>query len=67
MASGMNGQNFAFNGYLPVNSTELKKAIKKFDYLSKNKKQTQIFIETPLEIKNYLALLQIVIKIQNYV
>lgn len=59
MASGMNGQNFAFNGYLPVNSTELKKAIKKFDYLSKNKKQTQIFIETPFRNqKLFSALLQ---------
>lgn len=59
MSSGMNGQNFAFNGYLPVNTTELKKAIKKFDYLSKNKKQTQIFIETPFRNqKLFSALLQ---------
>lgn len=47
MASGMNGQNFAFNGYLPIDSSDRKKAIKELERLSKDKNQTQIFIETP--------------------
>ena len=47
MASGMNGQNFAFNGYLPIDKSERKKAIKELERLSKDKGQSQIFIETP--------------------
>lgn len=47
MASGMNGQNFAFNGYLPIESSDRKKAIKNLEKLSKEKNQSQIFIETP--------------------
>lgn len=47
MASGFNGQNFAFNGYLPIDNSERKKAIKNLEKLSKEKGQSQIFIETP--------------------
>lgn len=47
MASGMNGQNFAFNGYLPIDKVDRKKAIKELERLSKEKDQSQIFIETP--------------------
>jgi len=47
MASGMNGQNFAFNGYLPIDNSDRKKAIKDLERLSKEKNQSQIFIETP--------------------
>ena len=47
MASGFNGQNFAFNGYLPIDNSERKKAIKSLEKLSKEKGQSQIFIETP--------------------
>jgi 16S rRNA (cytidine1402-2'-O)-methyltransferase len=47
MASGFNGQNFAFNGYLPIDSSERKKMIKNLERLSKEKNQSQIFIETP--------------------
>ena len=47
MASGMNGQKFQFNGYLPIDNLERRKAIRELeDYSSKNK-CTQIFIETP--------------------
>lgn len=46
MSSGMNGQNFAFNGYLPVKDGR-NKAIKSLEQLSKQKNQTQIFIEAP--------------------
>ncbi len=47
MASGFNGQNFAFNGYLPIDTLERKKAIKSLEKLSKERNQSQIFIETP--------------------
>lgn len=61
MASGMNGQNFAFNGYLPIDNVERKKAVKFYEKLSFERNQTQLFIETPYrneklfgELKNSL-------------
>lgn len=47
MASGMNGQNFQFVGYLPVKPPERIKAIRELEALSQKKQQTQVFIETP--------------------
>jgi 16S rRNA (cytidine1402-2'-O)-methyltransferase len=47
MGSGMNGQSFAFNGYLPIDKSEKKTALKSFEKLSQDKNQSQIFIETP--------------------
>ena len=47
MASGLNGQKFAFQGYLPIDSKESLPAIKEFERESRIKNQTQIFIETP--------------------
>lgn len=47
MSSGMNGQNFAFNGYLPIEKSERKSSLKHLERLSFDKKQAQIFIETP--------------------
>jgi 16S rRNA (cytidine1402-2'-O)-methyltransferase len=47
MASGMNGQSFAFNGYLPIDKGEKKSALKNFEKLSSDKNQSQLFIETP--------------------
>ncbi|QCX38230.1 SAM-dependent methyltransferase [Aureibaculum algae] len=47
MASGLNGQSFAFNGYLPIEKGERKKSIKQLEKLSFDKNQSQIFIETP--------------------
>ncbi len=47
MASGLNGQNFAFNGYLPIDKSERKNAIKQLEKLSFEYNQAQIFIETP--------------------
>ncbi|MBS1641077.1 MAG: SAM-dependent methyltransferase [Bacteroidetes bacterium] len=47
MASGMNGQQFTFNGYLPIDSVERKKKIKELEQESFKKNCTQIFIETP--------------------
>lgn len=47
MASGMNGQSFAFNGYLPIDKSEKKQALKGLEKLSFDKNQSQLFIETP--------------------
>jgi len=47
MASGFNGQNFAFNGYLPIDKKERKTEIKRLERLSKELDQSQLFIETP--------------------
>ncbi|SNZ00651.1 SAM-dependent methyltransferase [Flagellimonas pacifica] len=47
MSSGMNGQSFAFNGYLPIDAAERKAMIKSLERLSKEKGQSQIFMETP--------------------
>ena len=47
MASGLNGQRFAFHGYLPIDSNEASKMIKELERESLQKNQTQLFIETP--------------------
>lgn len=47
MASGLSGQNFAFNGYLPVDPAARIKRIKQLEERARNEKQTQFFIETP--------------------
>jgi len=47
MASGMNGQQFQFNGYLPIDNLERKKAIKELENYATKNNCTQIFIETP--------------------
>lgn len=47
MASGLNGQNFCFHGYLPIEKGQRKKALKKLEQQSQAHQQAQIFIETP--------------------
>ena len=47
MASGFNGQGFAFHGYLPIDGTERIRKIKQLENLIHHEHQTQIFIETP--------------------
>jgi 16S rRNA (cytidine1402-2'-O)-methyltransferase len=47
MASGMNGQNFAFIGYIPVKQLDRVKTIRELEKRSGMEKQTQIFIEAP--------------------
>ncbi|HMR85766.1 MAG TPA: SAM-dependent methyltransferase, partial [Niabella sp.] len=47
MASGMNGQQFSFTGYLPIDNQQRIKAIKELECESAKKNSTQIFIETP--------------------
>jgi 16S rRNA (cytidine1402-2'-O)-methyltransferase len=47
MSSGMNGQNFAFNGYLPIDKAERKTKLKQLEKRSFEEQQAQLFIETP--------------------
>jgi 16S rRNA (cytidine1402-2'-O)-methyltransferase len=47
MASGMNGQSFTFNGYLPIDKNDKKIALRNLEKSSQDKNQSQIFIETP--------------------
>jgi len=47
MASGLNGQSFAFNGYLPVDAQARGKRIRQLEERSRQDRQTQFFIETP--------------------
>jgi 16S rRNA (cytidine1402-2'-O)-methyltransferase len=47
MASGMNGQGFTFNGYLPIDKQDRKQKIKQLEKLSKELSISQSFIETP--------------------
>jgi 16S rRNA (cytidine1402-2'-O)-methyltransferase len=57
MASGLNGQNFAFHGYLPVEKDRATIAIKNFEKESRTRRQTQIFIETPYRNQAILEML----------
>ena len=59
MASGLNGQSFAFNGYLPVDPQDRAKKLKALETRAWNEHQTQLFIETPYRnLKMFQALVQ---------
>lgn len=55
MSSGLNGQNFAFNGYLPIENDLRVKAIKSLEKLSLETGQAQLFIETPYRNEKLLV------------
>lgn len=57
MASGLNGQRFAFHGYLPIDQKELSRTIRELERESKVRNQTQIFIETPYRNNNMFRVL----------
>jgi 16S rRNA (cytidine1402-2'-O)-methyltransferase len=54
MASGMNGQSFAFQGYLSPKKADLSKDLKRLEETVRRSKQTQIFIETPYRNKQMI-------------
>ncbi|MCR5217721.1 SAM-dependent methyltransferase [Treponema sp.] len=59
MASGFNGQSFAFNGYLPVKPAERAQKIRQLEVRAAKEKQTQLFIEAPYRnIKMFETILQ---------
>jgi 16S rRNA (cytidine1402-2'-O)-methyltransferase len=47
MSSGFNGQNFCFNGYLPIEQNKRRKAIQRLEQRSKHETSTQLFMEAP--------------------
>ena len=55
MSSGLNGQSFSFNGYLPIKEKQLIDKIRFYEIKSKKENQTQIFIETPYRNKKLLS------------
>jgi 16S rRNA (cytidine1402-2'-O)-methyltransferase len=55
MASGLNGQSFAFAGYIPAKTDERKAAIRRLEKRSLSENQTQILIETPYRNDSLLA------------
>ena len=57
MASGFNGQNFSFNGYLPIEKRERKLEIKRLERISGEQQQSQLFIETPYRNNQMLEML----------
>ena len=59
MASGLNGQNFVFHGYLPVKPDERTRAIRELEQAATKGNQTQIFIETPYR---NMAMLESILK-----
>lgn len=54
MASGMNGQSFAFNGYLPVKPPERQRALRNLERRARTEHQSQIFIEAPYRNRQML-------------
>lgn len=57
MASGLNGQNFAFNGYIPIKATAREACIRTLDSRSRKSGQTEIMIETPYRNRSLLGAL----------
>ena len=57
MASGLNGQNFAFVGYLPIDRTERLATLRTLEQRALRDNQTQIFIEAPYRNNQLLAVL----------
>ncbi len=55
MASGFNGQNFTFHGYLPIDKLALSKKLKEIEQKAGRENQTQIFIETPYRNNQMLS------------
>ena len=55
MASGLNGQSFAFLGYLPAKTEERRQALRSIEKHSSAARQTKIFIETPYRNDSLLA------------
>jgi 16S rRNA (cytidine1402-2'-O)-methyltransferase len=60
MASGLNGQNFVFHGYLPVKPDERTKVLRELEHAASKGNQTQIFIETPYR---NLQMLESIVKV----
>ena len=67
MASGFNGQSFAFNGYLPVDKSKRAAAIRHLEERLHREHQTQLFIEAPYRNNQMLEALSIVLQPQTMI
>ncbi len=67
MASGMNGQSFAFNGYLPIDKDEKKAMVRSLEKLSADKNQSQLFIETPYRNNKMLEDLLVILQPSTHI
>jgi 16S rRNA (cytidine1402-2'-O)-methyltransferase len=67
MASGMNGQSFAFHGYLPVKPDQRAAALQRMEHESRARKQTQLFIETPYRNEAMLGTIAAVLQPATHV
>jgi 16S rRNA (cytidine1402-2'-O)-methyltransferase len=67
MASGLNGQSFAFNGYLPTDPPLRTKRIRTLEERSRQEKQTQLFIETPYRNNALLGALSMACQAQTLI
>lgn len=65
MSSGLNGQSFAFHGYLPIEPAERAKRLKTLESRAWNEDQTQLFIETPFRNKKMFDALVAVLRPQT--
>ena len=65
MSSGLNGQNFAFNGYLPIDGKDRKRKILELENRSRQERQSQLFIETPYRNNKMLEVLTTVLHPQT--
>ncbi len=65
ISSGMNGQRFTFNGYLPINSKDRIKKLKYLEKKSLKNDETQIFIETPYRNNQLLAITKKVLSLNT--
>ena len=67
MASGLNGQSFAFNGYLPIDDNQRTARLKQLEARAYNEDQTQLFIETPYRNARMMQTLLAVLRPQTRV
>ncbi len=66
MASGFNGQNFAFVGYLPINPKDRAKRIAELEQRSRAENQSQLFIEAPYRNNQLLSALLATLKPETF-
>ena len=67
MASGLNGQHFAFNGYLPVDRSQRAQALRRLEQRALREHQTQLFIEAPYRNNQMLETLAAVLQPETHI
>lgn len=67
MASGFNGQSFAFNGYLPIDEGQRQARLRQLEQRAWNEDQTQLFIETPYRNLSMMQTLTATLRPQSHI